>query len=169
MEKIYIIELITGDYDISDYPIGFVEDEEIAKNLIIHLNKLNEIAKSILENLYNYVNNVIQPSVEKEEMEKFPVIPKWPAGLSEKEITKEMRDERTNLSKLQIEIQERNRVKWERWDKQVKILTEEHINSLGLEPDVYKMLKWKKNESISGFSYHMIEKWNGLQLNKIEI
>ena len=93
MEEIYII--YSGcryDYDSSTVAIDFKFVEQEAIDEVARLTKLRVDIERVR-------GEVMKPSHEnvmlESEIPTFHIIPKWVAGISEKDITKEMRDERT--------------------------------------------------------------------------
>ena len=110
METIFIIRAISGDYDISNYTVGWVETKEQSIEKVKHMNEIRELAIKMRTKIWEHRNSLYD-IVPKEDSEESPSYPKWPAGIAQRDITKEMRDERNRIKQLQSEISERNMVK----------------------------------------------------------
>jgi elongation factor P--beta-lysine ligase len=158
MDKIYIIESIPGDYDSDPSIIGYIEDKDIAKETVRKLNETLEKAKEWNEKISDYLINVINPSIPEEEREEVPEIPKWKAGISEKEITDEMRSERNRIKALQVEIGERNHEKYLKWKLQSDELQKEYIYSFNIDPEILVMMTNIKMNWIKGFRWIEVSK-----------
>ncbi len=107
MNEIFIIRSIPMDYESCPDNIGFVETEDLAIKKVNHLNDILQKAKNLREQIYEYESKIIRPSLPPKGYEKTPDLPKWKSGISEKEITTEMREERIRIKQLQAEIMQR--------------------------------------------------------------
>ncbi len=109
-KTIYIVYENIADYESAPDPIGFVFTPEEAKNIVDEKTKVyvevNEWANKLWDKRREFnalpTNDVFEKLLDNK---------KWPAGIGEKDITQEMRNERTKINLLNKAIEERNRVK----------------------------------------------------------
>lgn len=150
MDTIFVIRAISSDYDISPWPVGWVETKEEAIEKAKHMNEVHELTVKYRDKIWDYRNSLYD-TLPKEELEHIPSYPKWPAGIAQKDITKEMRDERDSIKKLQDEIGERNGVKNKKRHDEIERLTQEFVNSLNLSSEVLKELEVEHVDSYDWF------------------
>jgi hypothetical protein len=155
MDSIFIIRSITSDYEGSNGTVGWVETKEQAIEKAKHMNEVHELAEKYKNQVWDYRNRIYD-TIPKEELEQVPSYPKWPAGLAEKLITKEMRDERETIKQLQVEIGERNDIKYKKRNDEIERLTNEFQDSLNLTPEVLKAFFYV--EHISYYDWFELEK-----------
>jgi len=154
MESIFIIRSITNDYDCENGIVGWVETKEQAIEKTNYMNEVHELAQKYKEKIWEHRQHLYD-IVPKEETETEPSYPKWPAGIAQKDITQEMRDERERIKKLQSEIRERNNVKYEKRGTEISKLSQEFIDSLNLSPEVLEELNV---EHVSRYDWFELEK-----------
>lgn len=135
METIYLIRAISGDYDIDNWIVGWVETPEKAVETCKHMNEIHELAVKYKTLIRDFHSSVVK-TTPQEEMETIPQYPRWPAGIPQNLITKEMRDERERIKKEASEVQERNEVKWKRYYEIIDKLVQEYKDSLNLHKEV---------------------------------
>jgi len=170
METIFIIRAISSDWDVDDWCVGWVETEELAKNKAKHKNEVLELSEKY-KTLIREHRSSLYDIVPQEETEEIPHYPKWaevwvdelrlsefnkkPEGISQKDITKEMRDERNRIIQLQKEIGERNDVKYKKRQEKIDELSQKYIDSLNISSEV---LDEMKVEYVSSYDWYELEK-----------
>lgn len=119
MNEIFLIMTNPTGYDDSPEEIGFVLDEETAKNLIARISEEYRIAEKFSEILWT-ARQKYRDALPKPDLEESIEIPRWNPGLGEKDITVEMREERKRLTDLQEEIAKRNSKKSKAFENMVE-------------------------------------------------
>ena len=135
MKTIFIIRAISSDYDVHDWPVGWVETEDEAIENTKHMNEVCELAEKYKSLIREYHLSIID-TTPKEEMEKVPEYPRWPAGIPQKLITKEMRDERERIKKEAMEIQKRNDEKSKKFYDLINKSIREYKDTLNLSKNI---------------------------------
>lgn len=154
MESIFIIRAISSDYDVSPWAIGWVETKEQAIEMSKHMNEVRELTEKYRNKIWDYRLHLYD-TVPREELEHIPSYPKWPAGIAQKDITPEMREERDRIKKLQDEIGVRNGVKNKKRHDEIEKLVQEFINGLNLSSEVLEELKV---EHVQLYDWYELEK-----------
>lgn len=106
----YLIVEEGGDYDDHyEHVLGVCMDRDRAQ---IHCDDFTRIQKNrveLAEKLYEFHDSWIKEhSGERCSAQEYVEVPRWPAGLAEKYITLEMREERERLNKRNQEISAEN-------------------------------------------------------------
>lgn len=140
METIYIIRAISGQYDVDNWPVGWVETKEKTIEICKHMNEIHELAVKYKTLIMNYHLSIID-TTPKEEMEKVPQYPRWPAGIPQNLITQEMRDERERIKKEATEIQERNGVKWKKFYELIDNSVQEYKDTFDLDKEILEEIE----------------------------
>jgi hypothetical protein len=157
MESIFLIRRKTSDYEGCDSIESFRNSKEEA-DLVVE--DMNRIYFKSLEIIKIYDDEYWKKRHELEELPEFIMevweeIPKWKAGIHQKDITKEMREERDRIKKSNDEKNERNILKSKLMSDASKIYAEDYVlNVIKTECiDMRVFESVKKHADSYGFSY----------------
>jgi len=139
MEEIHIIY----EVDCEIYPIGFVDNEEEAE---IFVHEQNVIEKRAYDISRKIEEDMFQSEEWKPPLTPKIIYPKWKAGISESEITDEMRSEREAIRNQNKEIHLKNlqiakEVRERKYKERIRIV--EEIKPSELEYKDYNHLNEK--------------------------
>lgn len=138
--------------------LGYVTEEEKAVKKVAELNRLHVEADFIKNKIDIHVNEVILPSLTPIYYEPIPQLLKWRPGISEKEITKEMREVREGIVALQLKAKQINREKSKLHTAKIESLKQAYIESLHVDPDVMKVMEEEgRYDSVNNYEYAKLE------------
>ena len=124
--------------------VGVSLDPAIANRIAVEFNKHNERMTKIAERYYEYYESVMSEAFDEiqSKYEKPIRIPRWEAGLGENDITKEMREEREEITKRNDVISKRNDVVHQKCMKVVREKLKEFAKSIGTTPEEIEQGDW---------------------------
>lgn len=138
--------------------IGYVTDEDKAIKKVDELNRLHEEAELLKNKIDIHVKEVLLPSLDPIEYISSPSPPKWLPGISKKEITNEMREEREQIRALQIKASLINNERSHVFNLKIDSLKQDYIDSLHINPDILKIMEDEQNyDSVSCYDYKKLE------------
>ena len=137
MEEVFIIFGKYDDWECCRFPITFRLTEGEAKKeverLIEHQKQVKDAEKLIYQH-YKKFNNELGEVIQGEYKERV----KWPAGMNQKDITKDMRDERNAIDeyneKINLDYRERSQAQ----NTKCRDEAEKYSKTLGLDEEVRK-------------------------------
>ena len=146
MEEIFIVFGCHDDYECCDFPITFRLTESDASEevgrLIEHQVKVMD-AQELIRQHYRKLNEELGEVV----CGAYKQRKKWPAGIGEKDITKEMRDERDSYDEYNEAVELDYMKRYNAKDSKCKELAEEYSRTLGLDEEIRKKafeMNWHK-------------------------
>jgi hypothetical protein len=146
MDKVFVIFENYDDYESQPYAIGFTDSRESADAVCAKLDSYLKIANEVGEKAREFVKLIYDEDLGLESGENWP---KWPAGIHQKDITVEMREERDLIKKENDEKNKRNFVKTSDQRNRIENAVVEFIDGLDYDEDLMKYIKRK----ISGVGY----------------
>ena len=155
--KIFLIEKNCSDWESVPEVIGFVLTEELAVEKTDHLNFLEKEVKSLISKVDEYRKNVIYLELPVPTYINSPQYPKWMAGISQNDITPQMREERESIKKLQESNSKINSMLANEWDEKKKQMENKFIEELNVDPEILSHMKIYGNDYVSNFTYRSIE------------
>lgn len=142
--EIYLIVESFFDLEPHEYIHGFCFNEKEAQEAVEKIKSFNREVLSYKEELDNKIDNFNYPTPTPQLEEKYE-LPKWPSGLSQKDITSEMREEKEYYKRLNEEILERNKQKLKEVDKKIEDKRNDIIESFDCNENVKNFLKSGEN------------------------
>jgi hypothetical protein len=136
-----------NDFENTHYPIGYVDTKEDAISMCERLNSYHEIAKKVLNEMSNYVKPIRNEDLGLEKVSDWP---RWKAGISEKDITKEMRDERNSIKRNNEEIEKRNSIKIADREDRINKAKKYFIDNLKYSEEIISFIK----KNFNGLGYY---------------
>ena len=156
MEEIFIIFGKYDDWECCRFPITFRLTEGDAKKEVERLieiqNKVSEAEKLIFEH-YKKVSDELGEVVCGEYKQR----KKWPSGIGENDITKEMRDERNSNDEYNCRIELDYTERLQAQETKCRNEAEKHSKTLGLDEEVRKTAFEMKLDKYL-YSYEKLEK-----------
>lgn len=140
--------------------LGYANSEQEAKADCEKRTKRYEIYKEVKEKINALVNAVD----ETEGIEGHIAVPKWEQGMSEKDITVEMRAERNGINKQNEAINERNGIKYTATTNEQEKVREDYFNLLDYDEYTMKYLRkhilggYMSGLYLSGYEYETVNR-----------
>lgn len=158
-EIMYLVYARPDDHWEPSITIGYATTEQEAKAACEKRTKMYEVYKEVKEK-----TDALASAVEMEKNESRLEIPKWKAGIHQKDITPEMREARNSIHKKNEAINERNAVKYLAWNDARNKAKEDYIDLLEYDEDTMKFLKkhllgsYTSGLYLSGYDYKVVKR-----------
>ena len=149
MKKIFIIFRNFDDYESQSYAIGFVDSKESAEAVCRKLDGYQRISKEAGERAIEIAKPFYDEELNLESPSNWP---KWKEGISQKDITVEMRAERDAIKEKNKKIEDRNRIKSNERRERIENAVDEFINGLDYNEEIVEYVK-KMVSKTGGCSY----------------
>lgn len=165
MNEIFIIEVLSTDYDTHDEVVGFAVTEEEAISKVAENNDLYKKCISLDEAVSEKVSEYEKVHKDDYPFELQKEYKKWPAGTGQKDITPEMRAERDAVIKENTFIRERNMANFVIAQNAVSKVKADFLEEVAVDKDVrdfyekkYRNIRNNFNKE-NPFTYYKLERF----------